>query len=597
MKTLFFLTNDFVSTQTLLPIFNDIKRAGCDLTFCNISQLPYFPLNDIIGNGLNYFPIIDQDQDNIQCLSKELYISACGDDIDFLQCLTPLHHTNKFPLTEEYLFLDSPLYQRFYGFAFRVEQLLKTIAPKLIFCWQGNNPFAKIIFCKAKKLHISILNCETSFFPDSYVLDPWGMHFFPEWNLVDKKWAEMKDRPLNTEQEAALSQYLTAWRTNRQSKYSQYSDIDEERMFSQLINEGKKILFFPGQVHDDASVMNGLALFEKYEDIFNFVKENLPEDWLLIHKLHPYDQLKNVSVGRNCNTLVVKSINIHDLISRADAVFTHSSTVGLEALVYGKPVICCGKPIYGNKGFTFDLTSLESLESLTDMASVSPNTELLDRFLYQILFDYLIKNGDIEHLQDRIFIATELATTEIDNPRAPFCHTYQKYAKEYIEFARLFNDDRLGIYAELLRYVRLPSLLDADYARNLVARFHDISAQHKEIPGFSVIGKLIVQLDSRLQELNEAANGLLVTTERLDAELLPRSLYLEKPAMLVSDLKQIANTLQVACIERDLENPFKQQMVQLADENQGLRTELLRAEAQLELLKDLFLNNLGRDSL
>jgi hypothetical protein len=552
MRALFFLTNDFVSTQTVLPILNDIRQAGYELTFCNLSRMHYFPLDDIIENSLNYFPIIDQNQDNIQCLSKGQYISACGDDIDFLECLTSLHYTNKYPLTEEYLFLDSLLYQRFYGFAFRVEQLMKAIAPALVFCWQGNNPFAKIIFCKAKKLHIPILNCETSFFPESYILDPWGMHFFPGWNLVDKQWAEAKNRPLEAEQEAALSQYLTTWKANKQSKYSQYNDIDEERMFFQLVNERKKILFFPGQVHDDASVMNGLTLFDRYEDILDFLRNNLPEDWLLVHKVHPYDQLKNLSAGRVGNTLILKNINIHDLISHADAVFTHSSTVGLEALVYGKPVICSGKPIYSNKGFTHDLASLDILQSLTDIATESLDTQLLDRFLYHIIFDYIIKNADTTHLRHRISVAIDMTDTVIDYPHSPFCHTYPHYAKEYIELARRMNDEPLDSYTKLFNFTQPLDRLDIDQAYSSLTKFYAISIEQPD---------------------------------------------LNKRLTLANDLTRIADILREKIANSEHSDLLKLQIQQLSAENQGLCNELLRAEAQLTLLKDILLNNLSGDTL
>ena len=482
MKALFFLTNDFVSTSTLLPILNDIREAGYELTLCNLSQLYYFPLDDIISNNLNYFPITDQSQNNIQPLTKKQCISACGDDIDFPECLISLYYEKIFPCTAEYLFLDSPLYQRFYGFAFRIEQILKAITPELVFCWQGNNPFAKIIFCKAKKLHIPILNCETSFFPKSYILDPWGMHFFPSWNLFDKQWMEVKEYPLNAEQKSALSQELMVWKENKASKYTQHNDPNEEQMLLQFVNERKKILFFPGQVHDDASVMNGLTLFDRYEDILSFLSDNLPEDWLLVHKIHPYDQLNNLSIGRFFNTLIVKNINIHDLISQANVIFVHSSTVGLEALIYGKPVVCAGRPIYSNKGFTSDMTSMEILQSLNDIASTSPDTQLLDRFFYHLIFNYLIKNGEITQLHHRISTAKDIANTNIDNIRAPFCHTYPQYVNKYIKLVQEINNNKtFDSYIKRFRFSQPSSRLKVDQEHDSLANIYEVSTEQADV--------------------------------------------------------------------------------------------------------------------
>ena len=41
----------------------------------------------------------------------------------------------------------------------------------------------------------------------------------------------------------------------------------------------------------------------------------------------------------------------------ADLVLTYCSTTGMEAAIYGKPVVVCGAPHYRAKGFTIDVRS------------------------------------------------------------------------------------------------------------------------------------------------------------------------------------------------------------------------------------------------
>ena len=50
--------------------------------------------------------------------------------------------------------------------------------------------------------------------------------------------------------------------------------------------------------------------------------------------------------------LVAPHTSSHELIRRAEAIAVISSTVGLEALLYGKPVLTLGQPFYSGYGVT-----------------------------------------------------------------------------------------------------------------------------------------------------------------------------------------------------------------------------------------------------
>jgi len=86
-------------------------------------------------------------------------------------------------------------------------------------------------------------------------------------------------------------------------------------------------------------------------------------------KVHPKDASRSWSKqARRTNLLIVEDISIHDVIDRADVVIVHSSNVGLEALMLGKPVIVMGTPYYSNRGLTFGAPGVERIAATVGAA-------------------------------------------------------------------------------------------------------------------------------------------------------------------------------------------------------------------------------------
>jgi len=106
------------------------------------------------------------------------------------------------------------------------------------------------------------------------------------------------------------------------------------------INGGEKLIVFASQPHD-----NKIYKIEEKRKMFRALIEVMPSlpNKKLVIKLHPYesDELTNgVRKGfdRN-NVVVVKDVNIFDLIGVCDLLITKFSTSAMEAILLGKPVI------------------------------------------------------------------------------------------------------------------------------------------------------------------------------------------------------------------------------------------------------------------
>jgi capsule polysaccharide export protein KpsC/LpsZ len=66
----------------------------------------------------------------------------------------------------------------------------------------------------------------------------------------------------------------------------------------------------------------------------------------------------------------------------AEAIAVISSTVGLEALLYGRPVLTLGQPFYSGYGVTLDVDSFREIrEAVPALLRFTPDRERTLRFL------------------------------------------------------------------------------------------------------------------------------------------------------------------------------------------------------------------------
>ena len=81
--------------------------------------------------------------------------------------------------------------------------------------------------------------------------------------------------------------------------------------------------------------------------------------------------------------LVDPHTSSHELIRRSEAVAVISSTVGLEALLYDKPVLTLGQPFYSGYGVTVDVDSFTEIrEAVPALLRFRPDPERTRQFLH-----------------------------------------------------------------------------------------------------------------------------------------------------------------------------------------------------------------------
>ena len=186
--------------------------------------------------------------------------------------------------------------------------------------------------------------------PSSLGLDDEGIHFDPEkTSRLERLVAASVDLPLaEIERADRLKARITDLGV---SKYNLQEDLPP-------LPEKRPRVLVVGQVEDDAAVKRARPdLFGKRDLLLAARKAN--PNASVIFKSHP-DVEAGFRTGRVADAgdiadLVLTSGDPAKLLGEVDAVWTISSTMGLEALMRGVPVTCLGAPFYAGWGLTTDL--------------------------------------------------------------------------------------------------------------------------------------------------------------------------------------------------------------------------------------------------
>jgi Capsule polysaccharide biosynthesis protein len=151
----------------------------------------------------------------------------------------------------------------------------------------------------------------------------------------------------------------------------------------------RPFVYFPLHVTDDFKVKRVIPHCVDQEYLIKQVAGALPQGYDILLKEHP------VSIGRNPAGMLRRLSRIenarlvepytssHELIQKSDAVVVISSTVGLEALLYGKPVLTMGLPFYSGYGATVDIDSFREIRNaVPELLHFAPDRERVLQFLH-----------------------------------------------------------------------------------------------------------------------------------------------------------------------------------------------------------------------
>jgi Capsule polysaccharide biosynthesis protein len=161
------------------------------------------------------------------------------------------------------------------------------------------------------------------------------------------------------------------------------------RPFYDRLAPGRPFVFFPLHVTDDYKITRVIPHCVDQVSWVEQVADALPVGYDLVLKEHP------MSVGRNSVRLlrrlrardnvrlVEPDASTHELIRNSVGTVVISSTVGLEALLYDKPVLTLGQPFYSGYGITLDVDSFAEIrDKVPRLLTFQPDHGRISSFLH-----------------------------------------------------------------------------------------------------------------------------------------------------------------------------------------------------------------------
>lgn len=153
----------------------------------------------------------------------------------------------------------------------------------------------------------------------------------------------------------------------------------------------QKTIFFPLQVQLDTNILlysPYRTMREAFLQIYNNL--NSPNTQFVVRPHPEEDSIQKTNIPRLQNVSIQEGETLDHWISESDLVVTINSTVGLEALLQAKSVICLGKSIYS------------SIRTLADFGNTKidekQNTLEVRKYLAYLISNNLIKSDSLWNL-------------------------------------------------------------------------------------------------------------------------------------------------------------------------------------------------------
>ena len=232
----------------------------------------------------------------------------------------------------------------------------------------------------------------------------------PDWSF-DSAWSENKSRALTDKEASSVASYLKERELQKGDVYSynfQGRDVDIDVVRELLvIPRGTKVLtFFTNLVWDAANIGRDDA-FHTFVEAISYASERYKNrsDVFILIRTHPAEivrgtnqKYRNLVANINANVRVIDEsmhLNSFTILDLTDIAITHTSTVGLEMAMTGKPSIVLGKTHYKGKGFTLDPTTpvefgniLDELLGHENKVTSESKKALASKYFYMMMFLY-----------------------------------------------------------------------------------------------------------------------------------------------------------------------------------------------------------------
>lgn len=197
-----------------------------------------------------------------------------------------------------------------------------------------------------------------------------------------------------------------------------------------------RVVFYAAQRPADANMLLNSPHFSTNGQFIRYVLDALRgvEKTALVIKPHPKEpptsdaeiqEALKAAAQSGVQAVCDRDVNIKDAIQLSSVVVSINSTTGLEALLYGAPVVAGGEAYYSHQGYTFDVRSATDSHELERLRGFLRNPEFtpaqqkdFHAFICQVNARYQFfmepgesRNGPSEYMQAIVQAASTNANT------------------------------------------------------------------------------------------------------------------------------------------------------------------------------------------
>ncbi|HZJ85506.1 MAG TPA: hypothetical protein VFC83_00145 [Erysipelotrichaceae bacterium] len=163
----------------------------------------------------------------------------------------------------------------------------------------------------------------------------------------------------------------------------------------ELVELPDKYYFVPFQVPTDTQVLLNspwIRSMEEFYEVLDKSIDSLPDGFSFVVKEHPSTSVRlNRLHNKNSKIIFANTHNTQELIERAVAVITLNSTVGVESLLLGRPVITLGSACYNIEGLVSHVDDIKSLKvAISAPDNIKHDDLIVESFIAWLSQKYLI---------------------------------------------------------------------------------------------------------------------------------------------------------------------------------------------------------------
>jgi len=299
-----------------------------------------------------------------------------------------------------------------------LHRFFERFQPVAVFLWNGSGLAATIAERLAHLRGLAVVFGENGYLPNTLQLDSTGVNAFSSfahaWSLDEIRalqWTESQGQE--------LAGILAAYRDNRvprprgpdkgpaRASWTAYlRQAIHDIRHRETAKRGNRLVpstiptlphefaFFPLQVRDDSqltvhSPIYGNRLEAAIADIHRALQEVAPGLPLVI-KLHPADRKKtdyDPLVRAYPDLIWIGAGDVRNVLPRSSLVITINSTVGVEGLIFGKPVVVLGNSFYGFDGLVHHVRDRTDLPKVLRTARNNPpDRQVVEQYLLFLYF-------------------------------------------------------------------------------------------------------------------------------------------------------------------------------------------------------------------